>query len=57
MPIESVPEGLTRIDDLSVTDVESVKQRALMELTALLESNDIQMKVRKAPKRKYRGVL
>lgn len=46
---------MTRIDDLSIPDVERVKRRALIELTALLENSGIQMKVRKAPKRKYRG--
>jgi hypothetical protein len=52
--MESSPIGVTRIDDLSKSDVEIIKRRALIELTTILENNEIQIKVRKAPKRKYR---
>eukprot|EP00118_Oscarella_pearsei_P004241 m.17783 g.17783 ORF g.17783 m.17783 type:complete len:636 (+) comp27554_c1_seq2:100-2007(+) len=54
--LPAVPENAveTVISDLSTDDIVKIRRLALLELTAMLETHDIPMKVRKAPKIKYK---
>jgi hypothetical protein len=47
--------GITRIEDLSVKDMEKVRSLALIELTALFDQNNLVFNRRKPTKRKVKG--
>lgn len=49
--------GVTRIEDLSAQDMEKVRSLALIELTALFDSNNLVFNRRKPTKRKTKGML
>ena len=50
-----VAVGDTLISDLSAEDCERVRRLAFLELTTILETFELPVKIRKTPKRKYKG--